>query len=74
MVFILPNTSALIQPLDEIIANLNAAYARKTFAILNTATDIHKEIATMEKEHALATPSSPQANTVVSTHSLQPIL
>ena len=50
VVFIPPNTTGLVQPLDQIIINVKAAYARKTFILLNAATDTYEEIATMEEK------------------------
>ena len=57
LVFIPPNTTALVQPLDlEIIAGVKAAHTRETFALLDTAAHTHKGIIAMEEEHELATP------------------
>ena len=56
VVFIPPNTTALVQSLDQIIANVNTAYTRKTFALLSATIDTQD---TTVEEHALATLATP---------------
>ena len=54
-----PSTNALLQLLNqEMIINVKAAYAGKTFVLLDAATDTNKEIASLEEKHVLA-PSLP---------------
>ena len=54
VVVIPPNTTAVLQPLDQVIANMKAAYARKSFALVDAATDMQQEIAALEEKHVLA--------------------
>ena len=49
MVFIPPNTTGLVQPIDQIIANVKAACVRNTFTLLDAATDTDKIAAKEDK-------------------------
>ena len=72
VVFMPPNTTSLLQPMDqEIIANVKAAYACKTFTLLDKATSsIEEDIEVILAQASTSTHAAPPlpAQPRISTH------